>query len=54
MGEPPEQNMVLAGYLGCSSIVIGNRGLGVVEGLLLGSVAYKLMHLSPYPLMVVR
>ena len=54
MGEPTEQIMALAGYLGCTSIVIGNRGLGVVEDLLLGSVAYKLIHLSPYPVMVVR
>lgn len=54
MGEPADQIMALAGRLGCSGIVIGSRGLGVTKSLLLGSVAYKLMHLSPHPVTVVR
>lgn len=54
MGEPADQIMALAGHLACTGIVIGSRGLGVTRSLLLGSVAYKLMHLSPHPVMVVR
>ena len=54
MGEPADQIMALAGHLACACIVIGRRGLGVTQSLLLGSVAYKLMHLSPYPVLVVR
>lgn len=53
MGGAAEQIIALTGRLDCSGIVIGSRGLGVTESLLLGSVTYKLMHLSPYPGMVV-
>lgn len=54
MGEPADQIIALAGCLACCGIVIGSRGLGVTKNLLLGSVAYKLMHLSPHPVMMVR
>jgi nucleotide-binding universal stress UspA family protein len=53
MGDAAEQIIALTGRLDCSGIVIGSRGLGVTESLLLGSVTSKLMHLSPYPGMVV-
>ena len=53
MYKRQEQIIALTGRLECSGIVIGSRGLGVTESLLLGSVTYKLMHLSPYPGMVV-
>lgn len=53
MGEASDQIMALAGRLGCCGIVIGSRGLGVTESLLLGAVTYKLMQLSPHPVMVV-
>ncbi len=53
MGEAAEQIIALTERLDCSGIVIGSRGLGVTESLLLGSVTSKLMHLSPYPGMVV-
>jgi nucleotide-binding universal stress UspA family protein len=53
MGEAAEQIIALTGRLDCSGIVIGSRGLSVTESLLLGSVTHKLMHLSPYPGMVV-
>jgi hypothetical protein len=36
-----------------AGIVTGSRGLNVVENLLFGSVAYKVMHLSPLPVIVV-
>jgi nucleotide-binding universal stress UspA family protein len=53
MGDPADQIMALAVRLGCSGIVVGNRGLSVVENLLFGSVTKKLMQLSGPPLVVV-
>lgn len=53
MGDPAERILDQAVRLHASGIVIGSRGLNVVESLLFGSVAYKVMHLSPLPVMVV-
>lgn len=53
MGDPAERILALAAQLQASGIVIGSRGLNVVESLLFGSVAHKVMHLSPLPVMVV-
>ncbi len=53
MGEAAEQIIALAGRLGCSGIVIGSRGLGVTESLLLGSVAEKVIHASELPVLMV-
>ena len=38
----------------CDQIVIGPRGLGTVQGMLLGSVASKLIQLSPVPVLLVK
>ncbi len=54
MGEVAERIVSLAQDLGCRGIVIGSRGLGAAENLLVGSVAYKLIHLSTLPVLVVR
>lgn len=40
--------------LKCDSIVMGTRGMGAIGGLLLGSVATKVIHLSPVPVTLVR
>lgn len=53
MGDPADQIMALAVRLRCNGIVVGNRGLNVVENLLFGSVTKKLLHLSGPPLVVV-
>lgn len=53
MGDPAERILERAVQLRASGIVIGCRGLNVVERLLFGSVAYKVIHLSPAPVMVV-
>lgn len=53
MGEPAERILERALQLRASTIVIGSRGLNAVESLLFGSVAYKVMHLSSVPVMVV-
>jgi nucleotide-binding universal stress UspA family protein len=34
-------------------IIIGSRGRGVLSGALLGSVAQKVIHLSPVPVVVI-
>lgn len=53
MGDPAGQIIDRAVQLRATGIVIGSRGLGNIEGLLFGSVAYKILHLSPVPVLVV-
>lgn len=53
LGEPAERIIHRAVRISASGIVIGSRGLTTVESLLFGSVAYKVMHLSPLPVLVV-
>jgi nucleotide-binding universal stress UspA family protein len=53
LGDPAENILEQAVRLHTTGIVIGSRGLNVVESLLFGSVAYKVMHLSRLPVMVV-
>jgi len=38
----------------CDRIVMGTRGLGAVGGLLLGSVARKVIHLADVPITLVK
>lgn len=54
VGDPAE---VIAAYLkteGCDRIVMGSRGLGAVSGLVLGSVATKVLHLTQVPITLIR
>lgn len=39
---------------GCDQIFMGTRGLGSVSNLVLGSVATKVIHLSPVPVLLVK
>ena len=43
-----------ASRLKCDSIIMGTRGLGPVGGLLLGSVATKVIHLAKTPVTLVK
>jgi nucleotide-binding universal stress UspA family protein len=54
MGDAAESIAALAEQLGCHGIVIGSRGLGAAENLLLGSVAQQVIHSSRIAVLVVR
>ncbi|MGF1610696.1 MAG: universal stress protein [Kiloniellales bacterium] len=54
-GGPPARTIVsFAKEKGAGLIVIGSRGLGDIEGYLLGSVSHKVTSLAACPVMVVR
>ena len=54
VGEPAETIVAYADQQGCSGIVMGTRGLGSAAGLLLGSVAHKVLQLSKVPVTLVK
>lgn len=54
VGDPAEMIVRCAAEKQCGQIVIGPRGLGAVKGLLLGSVASKVMQLSTVPVLLVK
>lgn len=54
VGDPAKMIVQFATEKQCDQIVIGPRGLGTVQGLLLGSVASKLIHLSPIPVLLIK
>lgn len=53
-GEVASTIVAVARETGCGEIVMGSRGLGRVAGLVLGSVATKVIHLSPVPVTLVK
>jgi nucleotide-binding universal stress UspA family protein len=53
-GEPAETIARLCGVLGCDSITMGTRGLGLVGKLVIGSVATKVLHLVDVPVTLVK
>lgn len=54
IGDPAQTIAQIAAELGCDHIVMGTRGHGAVAGLVLGSVAGKVLHLSTLPVTLVR
>ncbi|QIN78447.1 hypothetical protein GBA65_07815 [Rubrobacter marinus] len=54
LGDPVEEIVDLAEDLENGLIVVGSRGLGPVELLVLGSVAEGVVHRAPCPVLVVR
>ena len=54
MGKTAESIIALAEQLGCKGIIIGSQGFGAMKALLLGSVAYQVIHLSKVSVFVVR
>lgn len=39
---------------GCDLIIMGSRGKSELEGLVVGSVTHKVLHLAPCPVLVIR
>lgn len=53
-GLPAEQLIQTADEEGVDLIVAGSRGLGAVQGWLLGSVSRQLVHSAEGPVLIVR
>lgn len=53
-GPPAVAIARLARELGCEEIVMGTRGLRALEGILLGSVAQRVLHLAEVPVTLVK
>jgi nucleotide-binding universal stress UspA family protein len=53
-GYAAQEILAEAGVFKPDLIVMGSRGLSDFIGLLLGSVAHKVMHFAPCPVLVVR
>ncbi|WP_292977533.1 universal stress protein [Nitrosomonas sp.] len=54
VGEIVPMILQFAEEIKCDQVVIGPRGLGAVKGLLLGSVASKLIQLSTVPVLLLK
>lgn len=54
VGDPADSIATYADQRGCDGIVMGTRGLGRVGGLLLGSVATKVLHLTKLPVTLAK
>lgn len=54
VGQPAEVIVHQARELGCNLICLGSHGRGAVATAVLGSVAAKVLHLSPVPVMLNR
>jgi nucleotide-binding universal stress UspA family protein len=53
-GPAAEAILRVAQLEGCDLIVMGSRGLGVMQGLLLGSVSYRVLHHATIPVLIVQ
>ena len=53
-GHPAEVITRIAREQGCAGIVMGTRGLGEVQNVLLGSTAYKVVQLAEMPVTLVK
>ena len=54
IGDPARAIVKLVRKLNCDLIVMGTRGMGAVAGLVLGSVANKVVHLARTPVTLVK
>jgi nucleotide-binding universal stress UspA family protein len=54
LGEPADEIAAHVKDSGADAIVMGTRGLGVVGGLVLGSIASKVVHLVKVPVTLVK
>lgn len=54
VGQPAEVIARLAGELACDMIVMGSHGRGALAGMVAGSVATRVLHLAPCPVLLVK
>jgi nucleotide-binding universal stress UspA family protein len=54
VGQIAETVVSRARKAGCDMIYMGTRGMSAIENMLLGSVATKVLHLSPVPVVLVH
>jgi nucleotide-binding universal stress UspA family protein len=54
IGAPADAILKFAKQRRCDQIVMGTRGLGAVAGLVLGSVAMKVIQLADIPVTLVK
>ena len=54
IGHAAEEITACVAAQGCDAVVMGTRGMGAVAGLLLGSVATKVVHAVPVPVTLVK
>jgi len=53
-GQPAQEIVRVAAECGVDCIVMGTRGMNALGGLLLGSVAQRVVHLAAMPVMLVK
>ena len=54
VGQPAEVIAKVAGKLGCDLIVMGSHGRSGLAGLVMGSVASRVLHLAICPVLLVK
>ena len=54
VGDPADIICRYVAELACDHVVMGTRGMGTVSNLVLGSVASRVVHLSPVPVMLLK
>jgi nucleotide-binding universal stress UspA family protein len=54
VGPPAETIIAFAKKARCDLLLIGHRGIGAAASMVLGSVASKVLHLSPIPVLLVK
>lgn len=54
VGQPSEVIAKLAAELACDLIIMGSHGRSGVAGLVMGSVASRVLHLAPCPVLLVK
>lgn len=54
VGQPAEVIAKIAGELACDLIVMGAHGRSAVAGIVMGSVAARVLHFAPCPVLFVK
>ena len=54
VGQPAEVIVKMASELGCDLIVMGTHGRSGIAGLVMGSVASRVLHLATCPVLLVK